>query len=157
MHNRQRMPYKFDVQMQQVVIHALEQQYSPEQITERRKKEGQPAVSHERIYQLVYQNKSDSGVLYKNLPTINRLLNTQHLIFSLHIRIVVGSVDSMKNTNGLIRQYFPKSTDFAAISDDDDAFVQQWLNTRPRKTLNFDSLIEFFNNSQNHSPVASHT
>jgi hypothetical protein len=23
--------------------------------------------------------------------------------------------------------------------------------------LNFDSLIEFFNNSQNHSPVASHT
>lgn len=51
--HRQRTPYKFDGQMQEAIIHALQQQYSPEQIAERRKKEGQPTVSHERIYQSV--------------------------------------------------------------------------------------------------------
>ena len=40
-----------------------------------------------------------------------------------------------ENTNGLIRQYFPKQTDFRNISDREIRRVQDELNHRPRKTL----------------------
>ena len=42
-----------------------------------------------------------------------------------------------ENTNGLIRQYFPKGSDFSAITDDQIAFVKERLNDRPRKCLDF--------------------
>jgi IS30 family transposase len=42
-----------------------------------------------------------------------------------------------ENTNGLIRQYFPKGTDFDTITHADVRRVQNKLNNRPRKTLNY--------------------
>jgi len=42
-----------------------------------------------------------------------------------------------ENTNGLIRQYFPKGTDFSQVSEDEIKKVQRKLNNRPRKVLNF--------------------
>ena len=42
---------------------------------------------------------------------------------------------SNENTNGLLRQYFPRGTDLARHSADDLAAVAAALNTRPRKTL----------------------
>ncbi|WP_291525521.1 IS30 family transposase [Branchiibius sp. NY16-3462-2] len=42
---------------------------------------------------------------------------------------------SNENTNGLIRDFYPKSTDFAAVSDEQIAEMQRLLNIRPRKTL----------------------
>lgn len=44
---------------------------------------------------------------------------------------------SNENTNGLIRDYFPKSTDFTKIPDEKLAFVERELNTRPRKRLGY--------------------
>ena len=42
-----------------------------------------------------------------------------------------------ENTNGLIRQYFPKGTDFANISAATLRKVEAALNARPRKCLNY--------------------
>jgi len=49
-----------------------------------------------------------------------------------------------ENTNGLIRQYFPKGTDFNQVSDEDSAQVMERLNNRPRKTRGCRSPNELF-------------
>lgn len=47
-----------------------------------------------------------------------------------------------ENTNGLIRQYFPKGADFNTISDDAISVVERELNNRPRKCLKFRRPVE---------------
>ena len=42
-----------------------------------------------------------------------------------------------ENTNGLIRQYFPKGTDFGDITQEQVIRVQNILNSRPRKRLGY--------------------
>jgi len=49
-----------------------------------------------------------------------------------------------EHTNGLVRQYFPKGTSFDTISNKDVARVENLLNNRPRKILNFKTPIEAF-------------
>lgn len=44
---------------------------------------------------------------------------------------------SNENSNGLVRQYFPKQTDFDKVSAEEIEKVQNLLNHRPRKTLNY--------------------
>lgn len=50
-----------------------------------------------------------------------------------------------ENTNGLIRQYLPKKTDFAIISDEDIRLIESRLNNRPRKCLGFKTPLEVAN------------
>ncbi len=49
---------------------------------------------------------------------------------------------SNENTNGLLRQYFPKGTDLRLHSPDHLDFVSAQMNRRPRKTLGWDSPAE---------------
>jgi IS30 family transposase len=49
-----------------------------------------------------------------------------------------------ENTNGLIRQYFPKGTDFNKVTNSQIEFVMNRLNTRPRKTRGGKQPVELF-------------
>lgn len=51
-----------------------------------------------------------------------------------------------ENTNGLVRQYFPKQCDFKTIDEDDVVYVVERLNHRPRKTLGYRTPYEVFYN-----------
>lgn len=52
-----------------------------------------------------------------------------------------------ENTNGLIRWYFPKGTDFEKIPDETVQAVESALNNRPRKRLEWKTPLEAFNES----------
>ncbi len=50
-----------------------------------------------------------------------------------------------ENTNGIIRQFFPKGTDFSKISRREVKHVQHLLNGRPRKVLDYETPYEVIN------------
>lgn len=58
-----------------------------------------------------------------------------------------GERGTNENTNGLIRWYFPKGTDFATISNETIQTVENILNNRPRKRLGWKTPLEVFNES----------
>jgi transposase, IS30 family len=49
-----------------------------------------------------------------------------------------------ENTNGLIRDFFPKGTDFSTVSAAQVAAVEHLLNTRPRKSLGYRTPLKVF-------------
>ena len=53
-----------------------------------------------------------------------------------------GERGTNENTNGLIRDYFPKKTDFGMISNEEIRYVEYQLNTRPRKRLGWITPLE---------------
>ena len=58
-----------------------------------------------------------------------------------------------ENTNGLIRQYLPKHRDLSTLTTDEEFFVMDRLNLRPRKCLDFRTPYEVF---FQHQSVALH-
>lgn len=49
-----------------------------------------------------------------------------------------------ENTNGLIRDYYPKGTDFTKVTDEEVREMQDQLNTRPRETLGWKTPAEAY-------------
>ena len=54
-----------------------------------------------------------------------------------------------ENTNGLLRQYFHKGTDFRNVTEEDLAFAVKKPNHRPRKCLGYQSPKEVFSKTSN--------
>ena len=228
----------------------LKIKWTPEQISNRLKIDKNLSLSHETIYQYVYTNKTNGGLLYKHLPrkmkkynkrdakynsrgqipnrmpisqrpkvvdkklrigdwevdtiigkyhqgaivtivdrkskfTLMRLLPTKEangvtkaMIELLRpIKSVIHTITSdngkefayhqevssaldidfyfcdpysswqrglNENTNGLVRRYLPKKTDFTTVSDKEIMMIQNSLNNRPRKALGYKTPAEVF-------------
>lgn len=240
---------RFTKEVKQHVDELLNKDYSPEQIAGRSKIEKIPCVSIERIYQYVWKDKKEGGILFTHLRRKGRkyrkrgnfkdtrgiikdrvdieqrpaIVKEKKRLGDLEIDTIIGQnhkgtlltindrVSSMtwiaklngknaeelalktieilspyanlintitadngkefaehkiisnalnidfffakpyhswerganENMNGLIRQYFPKGSSFESISNDSVQRVQDILNNRPRKKLNFLTPNEF--------------
>jgi len=44
---------------------------------------------------------------------------------------------TVENINGLIKRFFPKETNFDNVSEEDIQYVQDWINNRPMKILDY--------------------
>lgn len=77
---------------------------------------------------------------------------SQHMLFTkkTHINVFFADPQSPwqrgtnENTNGLIRQYFPKGTDFNQVTPEQSAHAQRRLTARPRKVLQYLTPAERF-------------
>ena len=102
---------------------------------------------------LIKQAKKLPTELYKSLTWDRGKELMDHRRFSLATDIDVYFCDprspwqrgSNENTNGLLRQYFPKGTDLSVYTQAHLNKVARQLNERPRKTLGFETPAERFN------------
>lgn len=92
------------------------------------------------------------GQMKKTMTYDNGKEMTQHKLFTEHTKIQVYFAHpyspwerpTNENSNMLVRDYFPKGTDFNEVSTERLKEVQDQLNTRPRKTLNWKTPKDVF-------------
>jgi len=89
----------------------------------------------------VYTITSDNGKEFAQHEDIAQALNCNFYFAHAYSSYERGTNE---NTNGLIRQYFPKNRDFRTITDDEIIHAMKRLNNRPRKRLGFKTPNQVF-------------
>ena len=108
-----------------------------------------PEVVAEAVWQLLIPYKghilsitTDNGIEFRNHQCIANKLATKVYFADPYCS---GQKGAVENANKLLRQYFPKGTDFNMVTQELLDQVQAKINRRPREKLNFSSpVIEFF-------------
>jgi len=87
---------------------------------------------------------SDHG---KEFATHEQIAETLDLKFYFAHPYAAWERGTSENTNGLLRQYFPKKSNFTSISKKEVDLVMSKLNSRPRKSLRFKTPFEVLFNT----------
>ncbi|NBX51217.1 IS30 family transposase [bacterium] len=101
------------------------------------------AVSHEWAPRAKIE-KDPKGI-WKTTPRDNGTENVLHENIRKQYKVKSYFCDTysswqkggIENLNGLIREYFPRNTDMSTITPEHVAWVENKLNNRPRKKLNY--------------------
>ncbi len=109
--------------------------------------------SHSVIQALIKQARKMPKEVYRSLTWDRGCEMAGHKSFTLATNIDVFLCEphspwqrgTNENTNRLLRQYFPKGTDFSIHSQAKLSAVARQLNERPRKTLGYETPAERFN------------
>lgn len=88
-------------------------------------------------YTITYDNGSEFA---EHETTEYRLKTAIYFAFPYHS----WERGTNENTNGLLRQFFPKGTDFTKITDSDLQLAVKLINNRPRKRLEYHTPKEVF-------------
>lgn len=94
-------------------------------------------ISREKRHSITY----DNGTEFASHKMIERKTKTVVYFANPYHSWERGTVE---NANGLIRQFFPKRSSFATITNEDVQRVERLLNRRPRKRLNYLTPFEVF-------------
>ena len=84
---------------------------------------------------------ADNGTEFHSYPAIERAIRLKFYFATPHHAWERGTNE---NTNGLIRQYLPKRTSMATLTQHQCNVIAHKLNTRPRKRLDFQTPEECF-------------
>ncbi len=84
---------------------------------------------------------TDNGIEFYDHQEFARQLDTKVYFADSYASWQKGAIE---NANKLIRQYFPKGTDFRQVSDREVRQVQYKLNRRPREKINFSTPLKEF-------------
>lgn len=76
----------------------------------------------------------DNGNEFSKHEIINKELQCKSYFCKPYASYEKGTVE---NINGLIRRFFPKGTNFDNVSDVEIQYVEDWINNRPMKILNY--------------------
>ena len=83
----------------------------------------------------------DNGTEFSDFKRVEKKLDLQFFFAHPYCSCERGLSE---HTNGLVRQYIPKETDFKDITDQDIKTYQYKINDRPRKVLNFKKPKDLF-------------
>lgn len=91
---------------------------------------------------------ADNGVQFKSHEIVTKALGvTVYFARPYH----AWERGTNENSNGLIRQYIPKGSDFDEYTEKDVAAIQNKLNSRPRKRLDFMTPLEVLEQLTNYN------
>lgn len=89
----------------------------------------------------IYTITSDNGKEFANHQSISATLSAKFFFAHPYASWERGTNE---NTNGLIRQYIPKNRDLDTITTEEELWIMDRLNLRPRKCLDFSTPFEIF-------------